>query len=87
MIRGVATDVASEILRRIPYRKRLVTQTTTTDLSSTMTLTVRKVFHAAKLINVRFHRKYHTQKTGFASIDVKPVFVGVDGFEPPTLCL
>ena len=55
MIRGVATDVASEILRRIPHRKRLVVQTVTTDLSSAMMLTVRKVFPAAKLINDRFH--------------------------------
>ena len=55
MIRGVATDVASEILRRIPYRKRQVVKTVTTDLSSAMMLTVRKVFPAAKLINDRFH--------------------------------
>lgn len=55
MIRGVATDVVSEILRRIPHRKRLVVQTVTTDLSSAMMLTVRKVFPAAKLINDRFH--------------------------------
>lgn len=55
MIRGVATDVVSEILRRIPHRKRLVVQTVTTDLSSAMMLTVRRVFPAAKLINDRFH--------------------------------
>lgn len=55
MIRGVATDVVSEILRRIPHRKRLVVQTVTTDLSSAMMLTVRRIFPAAKLINDRFH--------------------------------
>lgn len=55
MIRGVATDVVSEILHRIPHRKRLVVQTVTTDLSSAMMLTVRRVFPAAKLINDRFH--------------------------------
>ena len=55
MIRGVATDVVSEILRRIPLRKRLAVKTVTTDLSSAMMLTVRKVFPAAKLINDRFH--------------------------------
>ena len=55
MIRGIATDVVSEILRRIPHRKRLVVKSVTTDLSSAMMLTVRKVFPTAKLINDRFH--------------------------------
>ena len=55
MIRGVATDVVSEILRKLPHRKRLEVKTVTTDLSSAMMLTVRKVFLAAKLINDRFH--------------------------------
>ena len=55
MIRGVATDVVNEILRRIPYRKRQVVKTVTADLSSAMMLTVRKFFPAATLINDRFH--------------------------------
>lgn len=55
MIRGIATDVVSEILRRIPHRKRLVVKSVTTDLSSAMMLTVRNVFPTAKLINDRFH--------------------------------
>lgn len=55
MVRGVATDAVSGILRRLPHRKRLSVKTVTTDLSSAMMLTVRKVFPAAKLINDRFH--------------------------------
>ena len=55
MICRIATDMISEILRRIPYRKWLLVKTVTTDLSSAMMLTVRKVFPAAKLINDRFH--------------------------------
>ena len=54
MVRGVATDAVSGILRRLPHRKRLSVKTVTTDLSSAMMLTVRKVFPAAKLINDRF---------------------------------
>ena len=55
MVRGVTTDAVSRILRRLPHRKRLSVKTVTTDLSSAMMLTVRKVFPAAKLINDRFH--------------------------------
>lgn len=55
MVRGVATDTVSGILRRLPHKKRLSVKTVTTDLSSAMMLTVRKVFPAAKLVNDRFH--------------------------------
>jgi transposase len=55
MVRGVAADTVSEILRRLPHRKRISVKTVTTDLSSAMMLTVRKVFPAARLINDRFH--------------------------------
>ncbi len=39
MVRGVATDAVSGILRRLPHRKRLSVKTVTTDLSSAMMLT------------------------------------------------
>ena len=52
---GKYTDAVSGILRRLPHRKRLSVKTVTTDLSSAMMLTVRKVFPAAKLINDRCH--------------------------------
>ena len=55
MVRGVATDAVSGILRRLPHRERMSVRTVTTDLSSAMMLTVRKAFPAAKLINDRFH--------------------------------
>jgi len=55
MIRGVATDVVSTILKKIPLRKRLEVKTVTTDLSSAMMLTARTVFPGANLINDRFH--------------------------------
>lgn len=55
MIRGVATDTVSGMLRKLPRKGRLSVKTVTTDLSSAMTLTVRRVFPAAKLINDRFH--------------------------------
>ena len=54
MVRGVATDAVSGILRRLPHRKRLSVKPVTTDLSSAMMLRVRKEFRAAKLINVGF---------------------------------
>ena len=41
MIRGVATDAVSGILRRLPHRERMSVRTVTTDLSSAMMLTVR----------------------------------------------
>ena len=55
MIRGVASDVVSEILRKVPREIRRRVKTVTTDLSSAMMLTVRNVFPQAKLINDRFH--------------------------------
>lgn len=55
MIRGVATDVVSAVLKKIPLSKRLKVKTITTDLSSAMMLTVRKTFPGASLINDRFH--------------------------------
>lgn len=55
MVRGVATDAVSAILRKIPLRKRLEVKTVTTDLSSAMMLTVRTAFPAATLVNDRFH--------------------------------
>ena len=55
MVRGVSADTVSGILRRLPHRKRMSVQIVTTDLSSAMMLTVKKVFPAAKLINDRFH--------------------------------
>ena len=55
MIRGVASDVVSEILRKVSCEIRCRVKTVTTDLSSAMMLTVRNVFPKAKLINDRFH--------------------------------
>ena len=55
IIRGVATDVVSSVLKKIPLSKRLKVKTVTTDLSSAMMLTVRKTFPGATLINDRFH--------------------------------
>ena len=55
MVRGVASDTVSGIIRRIPYETRKAVRTVTTDLSSAMMLTARAVFPTAKLINDRFH--------------------------------
>lgn len=55
MIRGVASDVVSEIMRKVSCETRCRVKTVTTDLSSAMMLTVRNVFPKAKLINDRFH--------------------------------
>lgn len=55
MIRGVATETVSAVLKKIPLRKRLEVKTVTTDLSSAMMLTVRTAFPGAKLVNDRFH--------------------------------
>ena len=55
MIRGVATDTVSAVLKKIPLRQRLKVRTVTTDLSSAMMLTVRTAFPGASLINDRFH--------------------------------
>lgn len=55
LIRGVATDAVSSVIKKIPLRQRLKVKTVTTDLSSAMMLTVRTVFPAASLVNDRFH--------------------------------
>ena len=55
MIRGVASDTVSEILKKVPRELRRSVKTVTTDLSSAMMLTVRAVFPKAMLINDRFH--------------------------------
>lgn len=55
MVRGVASDTVSAILKMVPVELRRNVETVTTDLSSAMMLTVRTVFHKAKLINDRFH--------------------------------
>ena len=55
MVRGVASDTVSEILRKVPRELRRRVETVTTDLSSAMMLTVRNVFPKARLINDRFH--------------------------------
>lgn len=55
MIKGVAPETVSSILKKIPLKKRLEVKTVTTDLSSAMMLTVRTAFPGAKLINDRFH--------------------------------
>ena len=55
MVRGVASAVVSEILRKVPRELRRKVETVTTDLSSAMMLTVRAVFPKAMLINDRFH--------------------------------
>ena len=55
MVRGVASDTVSAILKMVPVELRRNVGTVTTDLSSAMMLTVRTVFHRAKLINDRFH--------------------------------
>lgn len=55
MVRGVATDTVSAVLRKLPHKGRIGVKTVTTDLSSAMMLTVRRVFPRAKLINDRFH--------------------------------
>ena len=55
MVRGVASDVVSEILRKVPRELRRKVETVTTDLSSAMMLTVRAVSPKAMLINDRFH--------------------------------
>ena len=55
MVRGVASDTVSAILKTVPRELRRRVETVTTDLSSAMMLTVRTVFPRAKLINDRFH--------------------------------
>ena len=55
IIRGVATDTVSAVLLKLPSEKRGQVRSVTTDLSSAMMLTVRRVFPSAKLVNDRFH--------------------------------
>ena len=55
MVRGVASDTVSDILKKIPRGIRRRVKSVTTDLSSAMMLTVRTVFPKAMLINDRFH--------------------------------
>ncbi len=55
MVKGVATDTVSDVLKKLPLRERLKVKTVTTDLSSAMMLTVRTAFPRASLINDRFH--------------------------------
>lgn len=55
MVRGVASDTVSAILKKVPRELRCRVRTVTTDLSSAMMLTVRTAFPNAKLINDRFH--------------------------------
>ena len=55
MVRGVASDTVSGILRKVPRELRRRVKTVTTDLSSAMMLTVKTVFPKAMLINDRFH--------------------------------
>lgn len=43
MVRGVASDTVSAILRKVQLKQRLKVKTVTTDLSSAMMLTVRNV--------------------------------------------
>lgn len=55
MIKGVASETVSAVLKKIPMRKRLEVKTVTTDLSSAMMLTVRTAFPGARIVNDRFH--------------------------------
>lgn len=55
MVRGVSADTVTNILKKIPLRKRTEVKTVTTDLSSAMMLIVCRVFPMATLINDRFH--------------------------------
>lgn len=55
MVRGVASDAVSEVLCKIPIKQRLQVKTVTTDLSSAMMVTERRVFPGATLVNDRFH--------------------------------
>ena len=55
MVRGVASDTVSEVLKKVPRELRRRVKTVTTDLSSAMMLTVKTVFPKAMLINDRFH--------------------------------
>ena len=55
IVRGVASDTVSSVLKSVPIKQRRKVRTVTTDLSSAMMLTVRNSFPRATLINDRFH--------------------------------
>lgn len=55
MVRGVATDTVTRILRMMPPEASEAVRTVTTDLSSAMMLTARRSFPRAMLVNDRFH--------------------------------
>lgn len=55
IIRGISADIVSGILKEVPLKQRLKVKTVTTDLSSAMMLTARRVFPAVTLVNDRFH--------------------------------
>ena len=55
IVRGVASDTVSEILKKVSRELRRKVKTVTTDLSSAMMLTVKTVFPKAMLVNDRFH--------------------------------
>lgn len=55
MVKGVASDTVSELLMQAGHECRQRVKTITTDLSSAMMLTARRVFPGAMLINDRFH--------------------------------
>ena len=55
MVRGVASDTVSAVLKKVPRELRRRVRTVTTDLSSAMMLTARTAFPRAELINDRFH--------------------------------
>lgn len=55
MVHGVASELVSSILLRLPHKLRMAVKTITTDLSSAMMLTARRAFPFASIINDRFH--------------------------------
>ena len=55
IVRGVASDTVSSVLKSVPIKQRRKVRTVTTYLSSAMMLTVRNSFPRATLINDRFH--------------------------------
>ena len=60
----VATDAVSESCAGFPHRKRLSVKTVTTDLSSAMMLTVRKVFRRKA-----DHDRFHVQQLASEAVD------------------
>lgn len=55
IVRGVSSDTVSSVLFKIPPEIRMKVKSITTDLSSAMMLTARRVFPAVRLVNDRFH--------------------------------